>query len=647
MLEQSRQSLRDELCFHIDNDNLRIRAGQLRARMRMYPVMVATQVLLEPLFVWLMWEQASFHGRGLISWLVAMYALHALEMTVWWRHRNQLDTVEGCRRCSVSFNLFTFIIGLGWGSTALWLSMPDLAHQALLICVMLGLAAGAATMNPVYPPALYIFVLSVMLPLIFRIMLANDETHWALTSMLLLYLVSVLRAGRELGQTFWSSLKQRDENQSLVDQLTEQKMLAEQARKEAEMASREKSRFLAVASHDLRQPLQALALFSEALTDRAQEQEIRHLAGQIDKSVHALVSMFDELLDVSRLDAGVVEPRWQNFELQPLLDRLYLDFALLAQEKGLRFDIPAAVGEPAYSAEQGSLVVCSDPFLLERMLRNLISNAIRYTASGSVQLRRTCVDGSLKFEVVDTGCGIRVEDVPHIFEEYYQADNPNRDRRKGLGLGLAIVRRLQKLLGYQMEVLSEPGKGSLFGFSVELGDGEQLSYPFASSRSGQDVGGTMVALPEDDPEISQIVSALTYPFMMASRAGQDLSGTVVVLLEDDPDIRQIVSALMEQWGCRVLPGELPEEVMRSWQHGDEPPALLLCDYRLPRGMTATQAIRQMREFWDADIPAIVLTGDTAQEMLHEVYASGALLLHKPIAPARLRSFMHLALHGGN
>lgn len=608
MSEQPHQTLRDELCFPIDSASLSIRADQLQARLRMYPTMVVTQVVLEPLFVWLMWGQAPYHGRGLLLWLLLMYALHALEMTAWWSYRDKLDSIESCRRCSRSFNLFTFVIALGWGSTALWLPLPDLAHQALLICVMLGLAAGAVTMNPVYPPSLYIFVLVIMLPLILRIMLGNDDTHWALTGMLLLYLVSVLRAGRELGQTFWLSLARRYENQSLVEQLTEQKTLADQARQQAETASREKSRFLAAASHDLRQPLQALALFSEALNDSAMEPAIGRLALQIDSSVHALVGMFDELLDVSRLDAGVVQPRWQNFELQPLLDRLYIEFAPLAQDKGLDFDIPVRADGAQHVALGDELAVRSDPLLLERILRNLLSNAIRYTDAGTVRLRCSHAGGHLQFEVADTGSGIRAADLPHIFEEYYQVDNPHRDRRKGLGLGLAIVRRLQELLGYQLEVRSEPGKGSSFGFRVELADHGPMSYPF-----------------------------------LASRPVHDVSGMVVVLLEDDPDIRQVIAALLEQWGCRVVAGELPQQVM---QHGVRP-NLLVCDYRLPQGMTAVQAIGQLREFWGGDLPALVLTGDTAPEMLHDIYASSALLLHKPIAPARLRSFMHLALHGEN
>lgn len=622
--------LAEELRFTINEGNLRIRASQLRARLQMYPVVVGTQALLEPLFVWLMWNQVPHRGQWLLAWWLVIYVLHGFELAGWLRYRNQLDTLEQCERWRRRFNFFAAAVALVWGSTALWLFSGELSQQALLICVMLGLAAGAVTMNPVYPPSLYLYVLCLMLPLVARVALVGDTVHWALSGMLALFLAAVLNSGRALGKTFRLSLEQRYENLSLVEQLTEQKTLAELARQQAEAVSREKSRFLAAASHDLRQPLQALTLFSEALSDKAREPEMMHLAGQIAKSLQALVGMFDELLNVSRLDAGVVEPGWQNFELQSLLDRLYVDFAPLAQQKGLDFDLPAT---------DGRLVVYSDPFLLERMLRNLLSNAIRYTESGSVQLRCTRAGDRLNFEVVDTGCGIRAEDMGHIFEEYYQADNPNRDRRKGLGLGLAIVRRLQKLLGYQMEVFSEPGKGSSFAFSVELGDREQLSYPFVNNRPDQQLRGKMVALMKNDPDMHQIVSALTSPFM--KRPADDLGAAQVVLLEDDPDIRQMVAALMEQWGCRVLAGELPEQVMVHAVHPD----LLVCDYRLPQGMTATEAIRQMREFWNAEIPAIVLTGDTAPEMLHEIYASGALLLHKPIAPARLRSFIHLALHG--
>jgi signal transduction histidine kinase len=224
-------------------------------------------------------------------------------------------------------------LGLAWGSVALLFYPQDLGFQTLLICVVLGLSAGAVTMNAVHPPTLYLFVSLVALPAILRLSLEADATHWTLAGMLLLFLVMVLNAGRELSKTFWTSLVRRFENDSLIRQLTEQKRLAERA-------SQDKSRFLAAASHDLRQPLQALVLFSEALQDVAREKNTVHLAGQIGKSVEALVDMFDELLDISRLDAGVIEVRWQHFQIRDIYDRMYVDYAPLAHAKGLLFELP-------------------------------------------------------------------------------------------------------------------------------------------------------------------------------------------------------------------------------------------------------------------------------------------------------------------
>jgi CheY-like chemotaxis protein len=246
------------------------------------------------------------------------------------------------------------------------------------------------------------------------------------------------------------------------------------------------------------------------------------------------------------------------------------------------------------------------------MLRNLISNAIRYSDSGGVAVRCNCEQGKVRLEVADTGIGIKAETMPHIFEEYYQADNPHRDRRKGLGLGLAIVRRIEGLLGCKVRVRSEPGVGSVFSFEVPKGDAMILTQPFVITHSNY-----------------------------------NLSDAVVALVEDDQDIREQTVELMEQWGCKVISGEFAEDVMRKLDIAELKPELLVCDYRLPHGMTATHVIKRMRELWGSNLPAVVLTGDTASETLQEIHDSGAILLHKPIAPMRLRAMMYFAMHGEN
>ncbi len=591
MHNSSQQSLLSDLRFHIDAGNLSLRAQQLRARWKMYPMMVAGQMLLELLFVALFWSQSSH--ESLLSWLGVMFALHSMEVMGWRRYKNQFESVDQCRLWNRRYIHYSIAIGLAWGSVALLFYPQDMAYQTLLICVVLGLAAGAVTMNAVHPPTLYIFVLLSSLPLFLSLLVVSkDVTHWILAGMLMLFLVMVLNAGRELSKTFWTSLVRRFENDSLIRQLTEQKMLAE-------AASRDKSRFLAAASHDLRQPLQALVLFSEALQDIAVEKNTVHLAGQIGKSVGALVDMFDELLDISRLDAGVVEVRWQHFQIRDIYDRLYVDYAPLAHAKGLLFELPTC-----------RQVVYSDPYLLERMLRNLISNAVRYTSSGGVRVDCECLESTLQLKVVDSGIGMTEESTRHIFDEYFQVANPQRDRSLGLGLGLSIVKRIESLLGCKLEVTSVPGKGSVFAFSVTLGDAAQISQAF-----------------------------------VANTASHDLSGVTVALVEDDREIRQTVSELMMQWGCRVTAGALPDEVMGTMEAHNLRPDILVCDYRLPQGLTALHVLKLARGIWGAEIPALVLTGDTEPQTLLEIQGSGALLLHKPIRPARLRAIMYFALHG--
>ena len=601
----------DLLRFEINENNLPIRKEQVRARIDGYPLMLVAEVVLAPFLVMLMWDKVAH--LVLQIWLAAVVCVHAIEYSYWQRYRNQSNSISQNISWDRRFRVLTAMAAVTWGSAGVIMYVPgDLAYQALMICVMMGLSAGAATSNPFHPPSMFIYQLCMLVPLLGRLAWRNDTTHWILFFMLSMFCIFLLKSALELIRTFEQSQRRRFENELLVGAMLERKRDAEASRTAAEQANQAKSKFLATASHDLRQPLQALRLFSDALLDTAREKESVRLAGQIGKSVNALVDMFDDLLDVSRLDAGIVEPRKQHFMLGNLFDRIYGDFAPLAQAKGLSFQLPVCMGRECSPQNTCNAVVYSDPFLLERMLRNLISNGIRYCDSGGVAVRCLCMPESVVLEVADTGIGIRPESLPHIFEEYYQADNPHRDRRKGLGLGLAIVRRIEQLLECKVKVSSEPGVGSVFSFEVPAGETEYLAQPFVSSHSEY-----------------------------------DLNGSVVALVEDDPDIRDVTFDLMEQWGCRVVAGEYAEDVMRKLDLAELRPDLLVCDYRLPHGMTAIHVINRMRELWGNELPSVVLTGDTASETLHAIHDSGAILLHKPIAPMRLRAMMYFALNGEN
>jgi len=434
--------------------NLPIRAGQLRARLDNYLLMIASQLLVGILLCTMMWDAVAH--SVLLGWLSAQFAIHAVEVYYWWRYRDRLQSLDECRAWRTRFIVFVSLVGAIWGWAGVLMFVPgDLGYQALLICVILGVAAGAVTLNPVFPPSLYIFLALLILPVAFLNFAIGDRAHFILGLLLFVYLVFVMNAGRGLIRTFEQSLRSEWENAKLVGQLVQQKQRAEQAQQDAEMASRMKSQFFAAANHDLRQPMHALAMYVEVLKSGTLSEQTRATVRQLERSVEVMCSMFDTLLDISRLDAGVVQATFEPFALDPLLDKLRGEFAMLARDKGLSLEMESCSG-----------MIRSDPLLLERILRNLLSNAIRYTERGGVTVTCRLVDEGVRIEVCDSGIGIPPEHLPHIFEEYYQVSNRQRDRSKGLGLGLAIVERLVRLLDCRIQVSSTQGEGTCFSFVI-------------------------------------------------------------------------------------------------------------------------------------------------------------------------------------
>ncbi len=461
------QSLRDQLLFKIDAANLPVRAEQIRARLRSYPRMVALRAIITLFVAGLLWLGLSH--VVLLTWVAILFVLYAAESFYVWRYGRDTHSLAECLTWRTRLLVFVYLIAGTWGIGAMVLFVPgDMVYQAILILVVLGVAAGAATTNPVFPPALYIFVTLVILPIILANAWMADYLHSMLAALLVLFWLYVLGSGKILAETFELSLRQALENLRLVQQLRLEKQRAELAQQQAELANLAKSKFLAAASHDLRQPMHALTMFVEALKPHVHGEQGAELMNQVATSAEVLAEMFDSLLDMSRLDTGAIAPNLQRFPVQQVLDRIQPEFAWLAQEKEL-----------AFSVEQCATEVYSDPLLLERMLRNLFANAIRYTARGEVVVRCKPDGASLRIEVRDSGIGISGAHLPHIFEEYYQVGNRQRDRHNGLGLGLAIVWRLAHLLNCEVRVTSETGMGSCFSLSIPL------------SRSDDMIGGTV------------------------------------------------------------------------------------------------------------------------------------------------------------
>jgi signal transduction histidine kinase len=357
-----------------------------------------------------------------------------------------------------------------------------------------------------------------------------------------------------------------------------------------EAANLAKSRFLAAASHDLRQPLHALNLFVAQLRRETDQAEQARLIERIDASVAAMNELFNALLDISKLDAGVVAPSVSEFPVDHLLKRIEMTFAAAAREKGLRLRV---VSSGAF--------IRSDSILLERILLNLVSNAVRYTVHGSVMVGCRRRGGALRIEVWDSGIGIPEDQRGNIFREFYHLPATERDRSGGLGLGLAIVDRLCRLLNHPIELISRPGRGSRFAVVV----------PAALPRW----------LGEHAPQV----------------AIDQAMGKLVVVIDDDALVLDAMRGVLKNWGCRVVTAGSVAAALGCLAECERTPDLIISDYRLADGNNGIQAIEQLRKLLCAPVPAFLISGDTAPERLREASASGFYLLHKPVLPIQLRA----------
>ncbi len=361
-----------------------------------------------------------------------------------------------------------------------------------------------------------------------------------------------------------------------------------------EIANLAKSRFLAVASHDLRQPLHALGLFVAQLHSCKNRTERSQLIGRIDAALSAMNELFSALLDISKLDAGALTPNIAACSAAQLLKRVETTFAGAAREKGLSLRVVAS-----------SAWVRSDFILLERIVFNLVSNAVRYTNKGRIVIGCRSRDEHICIEVWDTGAGVPADQQENIFGEFYRLGEPDRDTRAGLGLGLAIVDRLCRLLDHPVHLKSIVGKGSCFSVTVP-----RIVAPAGAKQP----------------------TPVRAPIRMSN-------GKLVAVIDDDPLVLEGMGGLLRSWGYRVITGASDNAALVGLRAQQRTPDLIISDYRLPDGKTGIEVIERLRSTLDADIPAFLLSGDTNPELLQDGRINGYHLLHKPVNPMVLRALV--------
>jgi signal transduction histidine kinase/CheY-like chemotaxis protein len=461
---------------------------------------------------------------------------------------------------------------------------PPAVERIVAMLALAGIAMAGATVFASVPVPLAVAVALPLSPALAEWMREGGTSGAAIAGVLLAMAAALVAA---MHRRIWqcaahASLQREDRMRELED-----------ARDAAVRADQEKSRFLAIASHDLRQPMHALGLFAATLEKRLRGSGEEPLVHNLARSIDALDGSFSVMLDISRLDAGTIEPNFQLFPLRDLFRRLHMHFAGQAEQAGLglRFS-------------PGGKLVTSDPQLLERILGNLIQNALRYTENGGIVVVARTTRAFVNVEVWDTGVGIQRTELPRIFNEFYQVGRGERARERGLGMGLAIVKRLALLLGHRLVVSSRPGRGTMF-------------------RVGIPVGGL--------PEIQDVTAAAdTLPMPLPVPQPR-----TVLIVDDEESIRQGLTLLLEEWGYQALAAGTVEQAGRVVGRLDAPPDLILSDLHLgdgPDGIAAIDAVRRQCGF---DVPAILITGDTSHDELRRATDSGHPVLFKPVQPRKL------------
>ena len=568
----------------------RARADQVAQLYASWHRTTTSMLLGAALLCFVLWGHAA--PAWIAAWvalIVANQAWRGLLVRAWTRARPGIDAA---RRWGRYWSVGSALAGGLWGLAALAMYPVSPPHQALLIVCVFGAVLGGLNLTAVYRPAFYGFALPALVPLIARVAIEGDEVHLYTALVMTVVLAFILAFGHQLNDVLTRSLAMRYENVDLIAELKGRTRVADEARAAAEAANRTKSQLLAAASHDLRQPLHALGLYIAALAARAGAAEWRPLVGSVQRAVAALEEQFEQLLDLSRLEAGAMSPAPRRVAVGPLLARIVADQAPHAQAKGLTL-----------RAATTRLAVRSDAALLERMLRNLVANAIRYTETGGVLVGARRRHGRVALEVVDTGMGIAPEHRGRIFEEFYQVRGAGgRRAHAGMGLGLAIVRRLAALLDHRVHVDSRVGRGSRFAIYAPR------AHPDAA-RTGRD----------RRPRPASIAGAL------------------VGVIDDDPASVDAMGALFATWDADVAGAADAPQLLAALGRAERYPDLVVADLRLADGGSGGEAVRTLRDELGFVVPALLVSGDLGAAAERDARAAGLMLLGKPVVPAVLQA----------
>jgi len=561
----------------------KVKTEQARTLYQQSPILLITLVVLAVVILYSFQGHESFNLLVFWSYLVVGISIARALLVKAFNAR--LETLTNPTQWLNAFAFSAFISGVVWGWFLIWIIEPSLNHEIILVSFLLpGMVAGSLVPLSSYLPAFLSFMLATLFPLFLYLFNQGDEHTLVMSLLVLFYMLALVGFSFLVNRNILGSIYLRFENDELLDNVKIEK-------ERAEKANIDKSRFLAATSHDLRQPLYALDLYLGALEGVLDEKEQLELLGKVNNSSKALSQLLNAIMDVSKLDSGGVEIHAKVFSLKNLLMMICNEFEQQAEKKGIIIE-----------QWLEDVVINTDPVLLTRIVRNLLSNAIKHNAHCKVSLFMALDKDIVTVFIQDNGKGIAATELDNIFSEFYQLENPERDRTKGLGLGLAIVQRLSLLLSIPVKVESEVNKGSKFS----------LLIPVISDKAIE---------VESEPAIER----------------NDLSDLFIIVIDDESAVRDAVRTLLRSWGCEILVAGSQASLLKELKQNSYPaPDLIISDYRLRDNKTGVKAIEAVREYFKLPIPALVITGDASVLITEEVIANKSTLMLKPVGSVVLR-----------
>lgn len=532
--------------------------------------------------VFVLWNFAD-HGQLLI-WGTLIFLLTLGRMVFVAQYFRRKPGAQHARRWAWMFAATSLVSGILWGSAGILFFDADKPLSVLFVCwALAGMATAAVPTLSNFIPAYIGFAAPALLPYAVHCFFIGGEVYTVLGVLTFYFLAANILYARTSNRSIGESIRLRFENFALLEQLSREK-------ERAEMANNAKTKFLAAASHDLRQPTHAMGLFLGAL-DRMLRRDkgpsttanLLSTVGRMQITLKGLGNLLNSLLDTSRLEAGAIRIERGSIRLRELIDSLQNEFSEAARNKGIEL-----------RCHPTALAVESDPVLLRRIIANLVANAVKYTARGRIVVGCRRRGSQVEIQVHDTGIGIAPEHHESIFEEFVQLDNSARDREQGLGLGLSIVRRGAHLLGHGISMRSRPGHGSTFSLSA----------------------------PRSTPAAREPVAAI-------SSNDKERGGTIIVI-DDDTSAREAIEDLLRAHGYDVIATASIQQMRARLTEKRVDAAMIVADYRLGDGVTGVEAIAAIRPHLTKEVPAIIVTGDTSPDRIREAQASGYPLLHKPL-----------------